>query len=45
MIDEVRKSVTVPTTEIEAHINDQAYADAVLEIVDGWIADGTLSMS
>jgi len=45
MIDEVRKSITVPKSEVDAHINDQAYADAVLAIVDGWIADGTLSMS
>lgn len=44
MIDEVRKSVTVPTTEVDAHINDQAFSDAVLAILDGWIADGTLKV-
>ena len=45
MIDEVRRSISnaVPTTEVDAHINDQAFADAVLAIVDDWIADGTLS--
>ena len=45
MIDEVRNSITVTKSEVDAHINDQAYADAVLAIVDGWIADGTLAMS
>lgn len=27
---------------LEAHINDPEFSDAVLQIVDGWIADGTL---
>ncbi len=45
MIDEVRISITVPTTEVDAHINDEAFADAVLTIIDGWIADGSLSIS
>lgn len=44
MIDEVRRSITVPTTEVDAHINDQAYADAVIAIIDDWLSDGTLSM-
>lgn len=43
MIDEVRISITVPCTEVDAHINDQAFSDAVLAILDGWIADGTLT--
>ena len=45
MIDEVRISITVPTTEVDAHINDEAFADAVLTIIDGWIADGSLTIS
>jgi len=40
MIDEVRQSVTVPVAEVDAHINDQAFADQVLAILDGWIAEG-----
>ncbi|WP_029042721.1 Tm-1-like ATP-binding domain-containing protein [Cucumibacter marinus] len=32
----------VPSVEIDAHINDQAFVDKVLEIFDGWIADGTV---
>ena len=42
MVDEVRHSINVPLTEVDAHINDQAYADAVIAILDGWIADGTV---
>ena len=42
MVDEVRHSINVPLTEVDAHINDQAYADAVLALLDGWIADGTV---
>ena len=30
-------------SEIEGHINDQAFADKALEIFDGWVADGTIS--
>ena len=29
-------------TEIDAHINDQEFADTVLRIFDEWIADGTI---
>lgn len=42
MIDEVRLSIRVPLTEVNAHINDQAFADAVLAQLDDWIADGTV---
>jgi uncharacterized protein (UPF0261 family) len=43
-VDEVRKSVSpkVKTIEIDAHINDQAFADRVLQIFDAWVADGTI---
>lgn len=41
-IDEVRKVVKSPIemTEIDAHINDQEFADCVLALFDTWVADG-----
>jgi len=42
IIDEVRKVINVPCTEVDAHINDQAFCDKVIEILDEWIADGTV---
>jgi len=45
MIDEVRKSINVPKSEVDAHINDQAFADHVIEILDHWIKDGTVKTS
>ena len=42
MIDEVRNSINVPLSEVDAHINDQAFSEKVLEILDGWIRDGTV---
>ncbi|MEX0346976.1 MAG: Tm-1-like ATP-binding domain-containing protein [Rhizobiaceae bacterium] len=46
MVDEVRKSIKEPValSEINAHINDQEFADKALEILDGWIADGTVKI-
>lgn len=43
-LDEMRGVIKTPTqmTEIDAHINDQAFADKVLEIFDAWVADGTV---
>ena len=42
--DEMRAQMTVPIrfTEVECHINDQGFADAVLGIFDAWVADGTI---
>lgn len=42
--EEVRASVpeTVALHELDAHINDAAFCDKVLEIFDGWVADGTV---
>lgn len=42
--DEVRKVMTDPITlhEIEAHINDVAFAAKALEIFDTWVSDGTV---
>ncbi len=44
MIDEVRSAIRVPVVEIDAHINDQAFSDAVLQQLDAWVADGTVNM-
>ena len=43
--NEMRKVVIGPVrfTEIDCHINDQAFADKALEIFDAWVADGTIS--
>jgi len=40
--DELRKTVKSPAvlTEIEAHINDEAFASTALSIFDEWVADG-----
>lgn len=42
--DEMRKVIQPPIgfSEIDAHINDQAFTDKALEILDGWVADGTV---
>jgi uncharacterized protein (UPF0261 family) len=29
-------------TEVNAHINDDAFADAALAVFDGWVRDGTV---
>ncbi len=45
MVDEMSKAVRDPVrlTMLDCHINDQAFADAVLAVLDGWIADGTVT--
>ena len=42
--DEMRKVMTDPIrfTEIDAHINDQAFADAALQVFDDWLASGLI---
>ncbi len=42
--DEVRTVMKTPISlsEVDAHINDQAFADKALEIFDAWVADGTI---
>lgn len=46
MVDEYRKVMTDPVrlSVMDCHINDKAFSDKVLEIIDGWIADGTITM-
>jgi uncharacterized protein (UPF0261 family) len=41
-LDEMRKVIGKPVemTEIDAHINDRAFADAALAILDDWVARG-----
>ena len=43
-LDEMRKAIQPPVrmTEVDAHINDQAFADAALEVFDAWVAAGTV---
>ena len=43
-VDEMRNAIKPPVmmTELDAHINDQAFADTALEIFDAWVADGTV---
>ena len=42
--DEIRTVMKPPVvfTETQAHINDQAFADTALAILDGWMQDGTV---
>ncbi|MCP4319437.1 MAG: UPF0261 family protein [Hyphomicrobiales bacterium] len=43
-LDEMRKSVPPNITfrELDCHINDEEFADAVLEIFDGWLENGVV---
>ncbi|MDG1997746.1 MAG: Tm-1-like ATP-binding domain-containing protein, partial [Amylibacter sp.] len=45
-IDEIRKVIKDPIslTEVDAHINDQAFADAALKVFDAWAANGTIKV-
>ena len=46
MVDEMGKAITDPLklTMLDCHINDQAFADAALAVLDGWIADETVKV-
>ena len=43
-VDEIEASLpdNVTYVPLEAHINDAAFCDTVLEVFDGWVADGTI---
>ena len=43
-IDEVRKAAPgrIDMSEVGAHINDQAFADAALAVFDGWVEKGVV---
>ena len=45
-LDEMRNAIKPPTemVEIDAHINDQAFADAVLEVFDQWVNEGVIKV-
>lgn len=47
MVDEYRNVMTDPIdlTVVDCHINDEAFAMKVLDVIDGWIADGTIKMT
>jgi len=42
MIDEVRRVMlgVVPVTEVDAHINDAEFSEAVIALFDEWLAEG-----
>ncbi len=44
MVDEMGKAIKAPAelTMLDCHINDQAFSDAALAVLDGWIAGGTV---
>lgn len=43
-VDEMRSAIKAPVllTELDAHINDELFAEKVLELFDAWVADGTV---
>lgn len=43
MTDEVRKRLSPILVEVDAHINSQAFADCIIEIIDSWLSDGTIA--
>jgi uncharacterized protein (UPF0261 family) len=44
-LDEMRQVIRPPVemTEIDAHINDQTFADTALAVLDDWIARGIVA--
>ena len=47
MVSAYRAAMTDPIqlTELDCHINDEAFSVEVLRIIDRWIADGTIRMT
>lgn len=46
MVEAYKAEMTSPVrlTVMDCHINDLAFSEKVVEIIDGWVADGTISM-
>ena len=46
MVEGYKEAMTDPIelSVLDCHINDLAFSEKVLEIIDGWIADGTIDM-
>ena len=46
MVAGYKEAMTDPIelSVLDCHINDEAYSMKVLEVLDGWIADGTIQM-
>ena len=46
MVEAYKSEMTAPVelTVMDCHINDLAFSEKVVEIIDGWVADGTISM-
>ena len=46
MVDEARQVIKMPLelTEVDCHINDQAFADMALKILDDWVASGVVRL-
>ena len=44
--DEIRTTCpgNVTLRELDAHINDDAFCEAVLAVFDGWVADRTIAV-
>ena len=47
MIEAARREFSdrIPTTEIDAHINDDGFCEAVLDLFDRWVQQGTVAKS
>ena len=46
MVEAYKAEMTAPVqlTVMDCHINDLAFSEKVVEIIDGWVADGTIRM-
>ncbi|MEM6303252.1 MAG: Tm-1-like ATP-binding domain-containing protein [Pseudomonadota bacterium] len=46
MVDEVRSAFKPPVAlqMLDCHINDAAFSEAALAVIDGWLADGTVKV-